>query len=78
MITFVPSVLVCITTIKIQLKTLLVNYLFISNMNTLQQNWTEFTLTFTVYDQAEMCLLYFRENTMVSTGMVPHQICSLS
>ena len=29
MITFVPSVLVCITTIKIQLKTLLVNYLFI-------------------------------------------------
>ena len=74
MINFVPSVLACITTVKIKLKTLLVNYLFISNMNRLQQNWTEFILTFTVYDDAEMCLFYFRENTMVSTGMVPHQM----
>lgn len=74
MINFVPSVLACITTVKMQLKTLLVNYLFISNMNRLPQNWTEFTLTFTVYDHAEMCLFYFRENTMVSTGMVLHQI----
>ena len=75
MINFVPSVLACITTVKIQLKTLLVNnYLFISNTERLQQNWTEFILTFTVYDHAEMCLFYFRENTMVSTGMVLHQM----